>query len=301
MSSDSFADLGRSLSQFAECLRRLVDANKRPAKGSRADKEADGEPHAGDWGAHSSRDVFATVLLTTWSCTDHLAVAGTVLEHHQGISSLYTLTRGAAESGAVACYLTEPGIGSLERVRRNLNYNLQAMHEDLNMLRAIDGQEAIDKAARHRTRIDAIGRSGYQHQLQLTRPRKGYSACYLGEEPPSTMALIDKSASRTSGVGARYQQLLSSVAHGQLHGLSRFMMYAPSPAEPGKVIAQMNVTAHDLALHLLAGPLCATTLVEHLRWFFGWDTSELDKTTLVMMHTWGRIAGVPYTGPELMA
>ena len=68
------------------------------------------------------------------------------------------------------------------------------------------------------------------------------------------MTLIDKSASRTSGVGARYQQLLSIVAHGQPHGLSRFLIHAPSPADPSKVISQMNVTGHDLALHLLAGP-----------------------------------------------
>jgi alkanesulfonate monooxygenase SsuD/methylene tetrahydromethanopterin reductase-like flavin-dependent oxidoreductase (luciferase family) len=58
-----------------------------------------------------------------------------VLEHHRGISSLYTLTRGAAESAAIAGYLTEPGIGLLERVRRNLNYDLQAMHEDLAHMR----------------------------------------------------------------------------------------------------------------------------------------------------------------------
>lgn len=105
-----------------------------------------------------------------------------VLEHHRGISSLYTLTRGAAESAAIACYLTEPGIGSLERVRRNLNCDLQAMHEDLNMLRTIAGQDAIDKAARHSARIDAIGREGHQYQLQLTRSRKGYSAWLSGQK-----------------------------------------------------------------------------------------------------------------------
>ena len=300
MSSDAFADLGRSLSRFAEDLRRLMEANQRAAAGSPADKEADGETYAGDWGRHPSGAVFATVVLTTWSCTDHLSAAGMLLEQHRGISSLYTLMRGAAEAAAIACYLTEPGIGSLERVRRNFNYDLQAMHEDLNMLRNIDGPEAAAKAARHRDRIDAIGREAHWHQLQLTRHKKGYSACYLGEKPPSAMTLIDKTASRTSGVGARYQQLLSSVAHGQLHGLSRFLIRAPSPAEPGKVISQLNVTAHDLALHLLAGPLCASTLVEHLRWFCGWDTSELDGTTITTMHVWGRIAGVPYTGPELM-
>jgi len=90
------------------------------------------------------------------------------------------------------------------------------------------------------------------------------------------MTLIDQCASRTSGIGAAYQQLLSSVAHGQLRGLSRFLMRAPAPAEPGKVIVQMNLSDRDAALHLLAGPLCASTLVEHLRWFFGWDSDAVD-------------------------
>ncbi len=63
----------------------------------------------------------------------------------------------------------------------------------------------------------------------------------------------------------------------------------------------MNLSAHDAALHLLAGPLCASTLVEHLRWFFGWNSEALDPAVVAMMHTWGRIGGVPYAGPELSA
>jgi hypothetical protein len=124
-------------------------------------------------------------------------------------------------------------------------------------------------------------------------------ACYLGDKPPGAMALIDKCATSTAGVGAAYQQLLSSVAHGQLHGLSRFLMRAPAPAEPGKVITQMNLSARNAALHLMAGPLCVSTLVENLRWFFGWDTEALDSDVIAMLHAWGRIAGVPYPGPEL--
>jgi hypothetical protein len=70
MSSDAFADLGRGLSKFTGGIRRLMDANQRPAAGSPADEEADGKPSAGDWGLHPSGAVFATVLLTTWSCTE---------------------------------------------------------------------------------------------------------------------------------------------------------------------------------------------------------------------------------------
>jgi hypothetical protein len=51
----------------------------RPALGSPADKEAQGEPLAGDWGEHPSSDIFATTYLTTTSCTDHLLGLADVL------------------------------------------------------------------------------------------------------------------------------------------------------------------------------------------------------------------------------
>jgi hypothetical protein len=301
MSSDAFADLGSSLRKVAEDLTQLVDLNKRPAEGSPADREADGEPFAAEWGSHPGRDLFATMLMECWSCADHLKVAGVVLAEHQAVASLYTITRGAAEAASIACYLSERGIEPLERVRRIMNHNLAALHQDLNMLVRIPRQDSAAKAARHRSQEEAIAGAGRRHNLGFTRPRKGFSACYLGDKPPSAMTLIDQCASGTSGVGATYQQLLSSVAHGQLHGLSRFLMHAPVPGESGKVVVQMNLNARDAALHLLAGPLCAATLVEHLRWFFGWDTEAVDPGVLRMMYTWGRIAGVPYTGPDLTA
>jgi hypothetical protein len=43
VSSDPFADLARGVGDFAGALTGLLDANKRPAAGSPADKEADGE------------------------------------------------------------------------------------------------------------------------------------------------------------------------------------------------------------------------------------------------------------------
>jgi hypothetical protein len=180
-----------------------------------------------------------------------------------------------------------------------MNHNLAALHEDLNMLGRLGGGDADAKMARHRGQEAAIARTGCRLGLAFTRPKKGFTACYLGDKPPSAMALIDRCASRTAGVGAAYQQLLSSVAHGQLHGLSRFLMRAPTPAEPGKVITQVNLNARNAALHLMAGPLCVSTIVELLRWYFGWDTEALDPNVNAMLHTWGRIADVPYPGPEL--
>ena len=61
----------------------------------------------------------------------------------------------------------------------------------------------------------------------------------------------------------------------------------------------MNVTPQVLAQQLFVGPLCAATLVEHLRWFLGWDTEEIDQASTVIYATWCRIAQVPYLGPTL--
>jgi hypothetical protein len=88
MSSDSFADLGGALRKVADGLIRLVDLNKRPAAGSLADKEADGEPFAGEWSAHPGRDLIATLLMECWSCADHLTVTGAVLTEHRGCVNL---------------------------------------------------------------------------------------------------------------------------------------------------------------------------------------------------------------------
>ncbi len=49
-----------------------------------------------------------------------------------------TLTRGAAEAAVTACYLSDPEIDPLERVRRLINHNVSALREDLGMLSRLD-------------------------------------------------------------------------------------------------------------------------------------------------------------------
>jgi hypothetical protein len=60
----------------------------------------------------------------------------------------------------------------------------------------------------------------------------------------------------------------------------------------------LNSRAQALALDLLAGPLCAATLVEHLAWYPGWDCDAVSPLVVQMLHAWGRISGVPYPGPR---
>jgi hypothetical protein len=123
MSSDPFADLAGSTEAFAREFREFMGRNQRPAVGSLADEEARGEPFAGNWGDHPSRDVFATAYLTAAACTDHLLGLADVLSSH----ATYTLARGAVEAAARGCYLTDSEIDGKERVRRTMNYRLDAL------------------------------------------------------------------------------------------------------------------------------------------------------------------------------
>lgn len=100
---------------------RVYDPHPRPAQGSPADSEAQGESFAGDWAARPSSDIFATAYLAAASCTDHLLGLADVLRSRNALFSAYTLTRGAVEAAALGCYLTDRDIDGRERVRRTMN------------------------------------------------------------------------------------------------------------------------------------------------------------------------------------
>ncbi len=165
------------------------------------------------------------------------------------------------------------------------------------MLRRFDGPDARQRIARHQAQLAAITRTGQQHGWAFTAQKRARSA-YLGDAPPRTMTMIDQCASRTQGLGAASYQMLSGVAHARLHGLSHLLMTLPA-AQPGKVQVQVNVAPDVLAQQLFVGPLCATTLAGHLRWFPGWDTEKIHPAANRMDATWGRIARVPFLGPRL--
>ena len=290
MSSDLFADLGATLGSVAVAVDELVDRNKQAAHDSRAQREAHGEPHAGDWGPHPGRDLQVTVVLLTWSCTDHLDAAARMLSEGHAITSLYTLIRGAAETASLARYLSATDIDSVERVRRSMNFELGALVQDINMRKGIPGEEA--KVERHRARIDAIRRTGEDFGLPYTEPKRDYQAGYLGSEPPSATDLIGQCVSGEPGYRLPYQ-LLSGVAHGQLHGLSKFLVQLPVQADPGGVFVHLKADAGDLAGELITGPACIARLVAHLQWYLGWDTAEVDPPVQSMLATWSRIARLP--------
>jgi hypothetical protein len=300
MSSDAFADLGLRLEHFAQALRELHNANKRPAPGSVADREARGEPYADEWGRHPSRDIFATVVLTSWSCADHLTGTAILLQAKRCIPSLFTLARGGAEAAVTACYLCEAGIDPLERVRRNMNCHLDGLCQELNMLRKFSHPGAQARIDQHEKQIEAVKQTALKRGFAF-KPASRHLSAYIGEKPKSVMELMNDCAARTPGIGALTYQMFSGVAHAKLHGLSRFLVMNGEPprGSEGGVSVEMNITAGEVAQQLFATMVCASTLANQMRYFLGWDTEQLDAAATRMHATWARIAGAPYDGPIL--
>jgi hypothetical protein len=296
VSSDPFTDLATSLSAFARGLRDLINDQRLPRPGSPADTESAGEPYANAWGKRPSGEIFASVLLQAWSSADHLMGAAELIAARSVVASPHTVMRASAESASAACFLSETGIDPLERIRRNMNYRLEALSQELVMMAAFTTPGAAEKVAGNEATVAAIAESGQSQGFRF-HARDRHRSAYFEKKPPSAMYLMDQCASQTSGLGATYQRLLSSVAHSQLHGLTQFMSNVPSETEDGRVTYPLNTTAGNLARRLIIGPMCAATLVAHLGWFGGWDIDDQRVLVVRMLHTWGRIAGVPYPGP----
>jgi hypothetical protein len=299
MSSHPVADLADSLAEVACSLQGLIKENLRPSAGSPAAQDAVNRDLDGDWGTRPGREVLTAMQLTAWSAADHLAVAAGVLSTRNGVAPLFTLMRGAAESSAVACYLSGKGIGFRERVRRYMNHRLDGLCEEIYMIRAFEGEDARARVAELETEMESVRYGAVQHGFEF-HPQKGPRSAYVGaEQPSSAMTLIDRCTSRTPLLGATYHRLLSGVAHAKRHGLTRFLAPVGPPDADGSTPQALNTSAGDLARDLMAGPMCAATLVEHLGWYPRWDVDAVSSQVVRMLHAWGRIAGTPYPGPDL--
>jgi len=294
VSSDPFADLADSLSRFASAFREVLKGDQWPAPGSPAATEAEGEPFAGEWGAFPSRDILATILLAAASAADHLVAVGSVLRGRNAVFAPYTVMRAAAEAAAVAVYLTDPAIDGQERVRRNMNYRLDALCEQIRLVGAFQDDDAARMADRNRQRLGDFERAARRHGFRFRRMDGPRQSAYLDSRLPSAMELVDLAMDKNvPGLGVAYQRHLSSVAHTKLHGLTRFLTpLAGTPPETART--SINASAAKIALELLAGPVCAANLADRLGWFTGWDIDAIASPMAIMLETWGRIGGVPY-------
>jgi hypothetical protein len=294
MSSDPFADLASSTEMFAKEFREFMTRNRRPAPGSPADKEAQGEPLAGDWSEHPSSDIFATTYLTVTSCTDHLLGLADVLRARNALFATYTLTRGAVEAAALGCYLTDQDIDGKERVRRTMNYRLDAMSARVWLFTDMHGDYAARKLDETRQRIADLARGARQHSFSFHDISGKGRAARIGTAQPAAMNLISLAIDKDiPELGRTYQRLLSATAHSGVHGLARMLApLSPNEGRPGEALAAVNIDPRTLAAELIVGPLTAHNLARHVEWFTGCDMTGLHGPANQMLQTWARIGRI---------
>ncbi len=254
MSSDPFADLASSTEAFAKELREFMTRNPRPASGSPADKEAQGEPFAGDWGEHPSSDIFATTYLTATSCTDHLLGLADVLRARNAVFATYTLTRGGVEAAALGCYLTDQDIDARERVRRTMNYRLDAMCARAWLFTDMHGGYAAEKLDETKQRIGDFARGARQHSFSFHDMKGKGRAGHIGPAQPAAMNMISLAVDKDMPeLGWTYQRLLSVTAHSGVHGLARMLTpVSPNEGRPGEALAAVNIDPRRLAVELVS-------------------------------------------------
>jgi hypothetical protein len=265
MSSDPFADLASSTAAFAREFREFTTRNPRPASGSPADKEAQGGPHAGDWSKHPASDILAATHRTGTSCTDHLPGLADVLRARNTLFAACTLTHGAVEAAALGCYLTDQDIDGRERVRRTMNYRLDAMCARVWLFTDMRGDYAAEKLDETKQRIADFARSARQHGFTFHGTNGKGRAAYIDQAQPAAMNLgslaVDKDMPE---LGRTYQRLLSTTAHSGVHGLARMLTpLSPNEDRPGEALAAVNIDPRALAVELVVGPLTAHTLARH--------------------------------------
>lgn len=237
--------------------------------------------------------VVGFLVLSAAACHDHLRAASILVRSRAVTFSPHTVIRGAAEAAALGSYLADPDADQRERVRRGVNVRLAGLCQERLALRRFADSEpgAAAKVVGIDQVLGRFERSAATHGFAFVAPDR-FRAAYLDARAPSATELLGRYVfPGAATLGRAYYSGLSSVAHSELSGLMRKVI------SDGAGSAQINATAKNTALELLAGPLAASTLVEYMVPWLGWDPTGLNASIPAMFDLWGQIADAPYPGP----
>jgi hypothetical protein len=236
----------------------------------------------------------ATTYLAATSCTDHLLGLADALSSRNALFAGYTLTRGAVEAAAVGCYLTDQDIDGKERVRRTMNYRLDAMSERVWLFKDMHDDYAAEKLDETKQRISDFARGARQHNFIFHDMNGKGRAAHVGTEQPKAMTLIslavDKECARARAdlpAAAERDRSLRCPWPG-----TNADTVSPNEGRPGEALAAVNIDPRRLAVELIVGPLTAHSLARGIEWFTGCDMSDLHGPANQMLRTWSRIGRI---------
>ncbi|GLW74943.1 hypothetical protein Kpho02_72400 [Kitasatospora phosalacinea] len=287
MSSDPWGDLANSLNGV--CVRFEEDRRTHEGflQGSPAAVDVGDEPFAGDWGPAPARNANMAGLNLAFVAMDHLASLAVLLRSPTPpVCGPSAVGRSAMEVAARAHYLLDPGIPTLERIRRHQNDRLVTLWEQ-KQLAALAKQPSDEPDAR----VEAIFRSARRFGLT---PRPSNKPPFIAPGPPNATDLIDDVVGKGDGVGAIYYKTLSAVTHGREHGMTQYLQRHAALLDRthGDVLASFGTTPLKTARYLFGTLLAVTDMLDRLYPRFGWPATGVRRDVDTMLLVWVRIAEV---------
>lgn len=281
---EEFKAGARHLRQLADLLMSQYVPDKQMIHpGSPADIEQNDHRYDSAWG-RATHEVVHQSGAHVHVVFDHMHAMSAVTLSPNTVLALSTLSRTVLESLGTLNYLYEPGIPTLERVRRRYNIRLASLVEQQNILFGLaesdprKHSEMMQDAEGPVRSILAIKSSGARHGLIMAtakvrgnvRPPR-----WLGTRPPRDQRLItdllSSSGNTDTRLGPALHRITSATAHGQPHGSLLFMLgHSASATDPGVANVEMGLSLNHFSTILGAVFVGFQNATARLVNYYGW-------------------------------
>lgn len=297
MSSDPWKDLSDSLVRLHDAHYRqhgqMMQQSKLYAPGSPAAVECASNPYAGVWGENPVSTAVTGMLLPVAGALDHLYALATLLTGPTSVYAPFTVARSVVEISAQTWFRLEPGIGAEERTIRYVNSRLRSLWEQAQLFDKDERPESQEQQNRAYGRMDEVVAAARAQNLQARGRGDGRRAPWVGTAHKGTLGLADDCiSSAVPGLGSLYWRLLSSMAHGQTHGLVQAFTSSTdgtAPSIEGSAVGQLSLSAQQAALRAAGAPMACIAMLDRFYEYLGWDSVEVRSAAQALLVTWSRI------------
>lgn len=286
-------------------LANLLDSHYMPDQrtiypGSPAETEQNDHHYDSSWG-RATHEVVHQSAAHVHVVFDHMHAMSAVTLSPHTVLALSTLSRTVLESLATLHYLYEPGITTLERVRRRYNIRLASLVEQQNIILGLSG---ADYRERGNTAIPenparsilAIKKSAARYGLMMNKERSRGAhmpARWLGDRPPRDQKLITDLLSSSGFVhtklGPALHRIASATAHGQPHGSLLFMLgHSASATDPGVANVEIGLSLNHFSTILGGIFVGFQNATARLAGYYGWPPEPWAKMNGAVAATFSR-------------
>lgn len=281
----------RHLRELADLLMSQYQPDQQTIyPGSPADVEQNDHQYDDSWG-RATHEVVHQSATHVHVAFDHMHAMSAVILSPNTVLAISTLSRTVLESLGTLHYLYEPGIPTLERVRRRYNIRLASLAEQHNTLLGLarsagrEGNETMQVPEELVRSILAIRSSCARYGLAMTTPKTRGNfkpARWLGDRPPRDQRLItdllSSSGDKDTKLGPALHRITSATAHGQPHGSLLFMLgHSASATDPGVVNVELGLSLNHFSTILGGVFVGFQNATVRLAKYYGWPLEPWGK------------------------